>query len=159
MMPFSATLRLAGAAAIFTGVSLTLALAQTGGQASGDANPGEPQVVLTPQAVGGEAVPTTGAKRAAQYENNKDAIEAGRGLYAAFNCSGCHAGGGGGFGPALSDDQWIYGGSLQNIVATLYEGRPRGMPAWRGKIPDEQMWQLAAYVKSLSKPGGIAPPL
>ncbi|KAA0121936.1 cytochrome c [Methylobacterium sp. P1-11] len=33
------------------------------------------------------------------------------------------------------------------------------MPAWRGKIPDEQMWQLAAYVKSLSQPGGIAPPL
>lgn len=42
---------------------------------------------------------------------------------------------------------------------TLYEGRPRGMPAWRGKIPDEQMWQLAAYVKSLNQPGGIAPPL
>lgn len=119
----------------------------------------EPQVVLTPQAVGGAAVPTTGWDKAKKYENDPDAIAAGKGLYAAFNCNGCHAGGGGGFGPALSDDKWIYGGSLPNIVDTLYEGRPRGMPAWRGKIPDEQMWQLAAYVKSLSKPGGIAPPL
>ncbi len=119
----------------------------------------EPQVVLTPQGVGGEAVPTTGWDKARKYENDPDAIAAGKGLYAAFNCNGCHAGGGGGFGPALSDEKWIYGGSLPNIVDTLYEGRPRGMPAWRGKIPDEQMWQLAAYVKSLSKPGGIAPPL
>ena len=119
----------------------------------------EPKVVLTPQGVGGEAVPTTGWDKAKKYENDPDAIAAGKGLYAAFNCNGCHAGGGGGFGPALSDEKWIYGGSLPNIVDTLYEGRPRGMPAWRGKIPDEQMWQLAAYVKSLSKPGGIAPPL
>jgi cytochrome c oxidase cbb3-type subunit 3 len=159
-MVLTASIRLAAALA---GAGLTLALAQTSAKlpsgAASEAGSGEPQVVLTPQAVGGEAVPTTGAKRAAQYENNPDAVEAGRGLYAAFNCSGCHAGGGGGFGPALSDDKWLYGGSLENIVATLYEGRPRGMPAWRGKIPDEQMWQLAAYVKSLSKPGGIAPPL
>ena len=119
----------------------------------------EPQVVLTPQGVGGAPVLTTGAKRAAQVENDPDAIASGKALYAAFNCNGCHAGGGGGFGPALSDTQWLYGGSIENIVATLYQGRPRGMPAWRGKIPDEQMWQLAAYVKSLSKPGGLAPPL
>ena len=124
-----------------------------------DTGGGEPQVVLTPQGVGGAAVPTTGAEMAKKYENDPDAIAAGKGLYAAFNCNGCHAGGGGGFGPALSDDNWIYGGSLPNIVDTLYEGRPKGMPAWRGKIPDEQMWQIAAYVKSLSKPGGIAPPL
>ena len=119
----------------------------------------EPQVVLTPQGVGGEAVPTTGWDKAKKYENDPNSIAAGKALYAAFNCNGCHAGGGGGFGPALSDEKWLYGGSLPNIVDTLYEGRPRGMPAWRGKIPDEQMWQLAAYVKSLSKPGGIAPPL
>ena len=153
MMSLAASLRPAGFAAALVLAGLTVAAAQKPQET------GEPQVVLTPQGVGGEPVPTTGAERAKRYENDKDAIEAGRGLYAAYNCSGCHAGGGGGFGPALSDDQWLYGGSMENIVATLYEGRPRGMPAWRGKIPDEQMWQLAAYVKSLSKPGGIAPPL
>lgn len=153
MMILTPSLRSVGLAAVLALTGLTLAAAQTLPQT------GEPQVVLTPQGVGGQPVPTTGGERAKRYENDKDAIEAGRGLYAAYNCSGCHAGGGGGFGPALSDDKWLYGGSMENIVATLYEGRPRGMPAWRGKIPDEQMWQLAAYVKSLSKPGGIAPPL
>lgn len=145
--------------ALAAGVALANILVLKGASAEEAGSTGEPQVVLTPQGVGGEPVPTTGATRAAQVENNPDAIAAGKGLYAAFNCSGCHAGGGGGFGPALSDTQWLYGGSVENIVATLYEGRPRGMPAWRGKIPDEQMWQLAAYVKSLSKPGGLAPPL
>src|SRR3978361_2025277 len=75
----------------------------------------QPQVVLTPQDVGGAKVPTTGEKRAKTYENDADMIGAGRALYAALNCNGCHAGGGGGFGPALSDDKWIYGGSLPNI--------------------------------------------
>ena len=145
--------------ALAAGVFLASILVLKGASAEEASSTGEPKVVLTPQGVGGEPVPTTGSKRAAQVENNPDAIAAGKGLYAAFNCSGCHAGGGGGFGPALSDTQWLYGGSVENIVATLYEGRPRGMPARRGKIPDEQMWQLAAYVKSLSKPGGLAPPL
>ncbi|MEL6061473.1 MULTISPECIES: c-type cytochrome [unclassified Methylobacterium] len=142
----------AGFLALAAGPALHGALAQ---DSSGNQ---QPQVVLTPQAVGGAAVPTTGADKARKYETDPAAIEQGKALYAAFNCNGCHAGGGGGFGPALSDDTWIYGGSLPNIVDTLYEGRPRGMPAWRGKIPDEQMWQIAAYVKSLSRPGGIAPP-
>ena len=42
------------------------------------------------------------------------------------------------------DDQWIYGGAPANIVATILEGRPNGMPA-QGKIPDHQAMQLAAY--------------
>ena len=59
-------------------------------------------------------------------------------------------------GPALMDDEWIYGGRLEQIHQTLVEGRPNGMPAWGGKIPDEQLWQLAAYVRSLSLPATIA---
>jgi len=30
------------------------------------------------------------------------------------------------------------------------EGRPNGMPSWRGKIPDYQVWEIVAYVRSLS---------
>ena len=44
-------------------------------------------------------------------------------------------------GPALMDDNWIYGSSIENIVATIREGRPNGMPAFRGKVPDDQIWQ------------------
>jgi cytochrome c oxidase cbb3-type subunit 3 len=48
------------------------------------------------------------------------------------------------------DDEWIYGSEPANIFATIIEGRPNGMPSFRGKIPDYQVWQLAAYVRSMS---------
>jgi cytochrome c oxidase cbb3-type subunit 3 len=48
------------------------------------------------------------------------------------------------------DSRWSYGGKIENIVATIREGRPNGMPSFRGKIPDNQIWQIAAFVRSLS---------
>ena len=48
------------------------------------------------------------------------------------------------------DDNWIYGSSIENIHATIRDGRPNGMPSFRGKIPDDQIWQIAAYVRSLA---------
>jgi cytochrome c oxidase cbb3-type subunit 3 len=85
-----------------------------------------------------------------EYEENAVALSDGKRLYTWFNCVGCHAHGGGGMGPALMDDQWIYGGEPDQIFATIVEGRPNGMPSFRGKIPDYQVWQLAAYVRSMS---------
>ena len=63
------------------------------------------------------------------------------------------------FGPPLMDDRWIYGSSLENIVQTIREGRPNGMPSFRGKVPDDQIWELAAYVHSMSglEPKAAAP--
>ena len=84
------------------------------------------------------------------YEDNAWAVTEGKRLYQAYNCNGCHANGGGGMGPALMDDKWIYGSEPQNIYTTIVEGRPNGMPAFGGKVPDQQVWQLVAYVRSLS---------
>jgi cytochrome c oxidase cbb3-type subunit 3 len=56
-------------------------------------------------------------------------------------------------GPPLMDDRWIYGSEPQNIYATIVEGRPNGMPSFRSKVPDSQVWQLVAYVRAL---GGLA---
>jgi cytochrome c oxidase cbb3-type subunit 3 len=39
---------------------------------------------------------------------------------------------------------------MDQIYATIDQGRPNGMPSFHGKIPPEQIWQLAAYVRSLS---------
>jgi cytochrome c oxidase cbb3-type subunit 3 len=91
---------------------------------------------------------------ARQYENNAMHMSNGKALFARFNCSGCHANGGGGSGPALMDGAWTYGSDIENIVATMREGRPNGMPSFRGKIADGQIWELAAYVRSLA---GLAP--
>jgi cytochrome c oxidase cbb3-type subunit 3 len=84
------------------------------------------------------------------YEQNAYAISQGQHLYNYFNCVGCHAHGGGDKGPALMDDKWIYGSRPEQIFATIVQGRPNGMPAFRGHIPDYQVWELVAYVRSLS---------
>jgi cytochrome c oxidase cbb3-type subunit 3 len=94
--------------------------------------------------------------RAAAYYNNVDAVNTGKRLFQQYNCSGCHSNGGGGMGPDLMDDVWIYGGRLEQIHQTLVDGRPNGMPSWGGKVPDEQLWQLSAYVRSLSLPQTLA---
>jgi cytochrome c oxidase cbb3-type subunit 3 len=92
---------------------------------------------------------TTGKGK--EFEENAYHISQGQKLYTMFNCNGCHSNGGGGSGPALMDDRWIYGGSIENIVLTIREGRPNGMPSFRGKIPDDQIWEIAAYVRSMGR--------
>jgi cytochrome c oxidase cbb3-type subunit 3 len=108
------------------------------------------EVALVDLAPGGVPPERGACPEAATYDGNPDQIAAGRQLYVAFNCVGCHFNGGGGMGPALMDDHWIYGSSMQNIASTIREGRPKGMPSFRAMVGDEQVWQLAAYVRSLS---------
>ena len=105
----------------------------------------------------GPNVPVPDAKN--EYEENAYAMNEGKRLFEQYNCSGCHFHGGGGIGPALMDDKWIYGSAPQNIYETIVEGRPNGMPAFAGKIPDDQIWQLVAYVRSMSglTPKGASP--
>ena len=81
--------------------------------------------------------------------DNAYALSEGKRLYSAYNCNGCHANGGGAIGPALMDHRWIYGSRPEQIYSTIVEGRPNGMPAFGGRIPDQQVWQLVAYVQSL----------
>jgi cytochrome c oxidase cbb3-type subunit 3 len=85
-----------------------------------------------------------------EYENNAFALSEGKRLYQQMNCTGCHANGGGAIGPALMDDKWIYGSQPDQVFSTIVEGRPNGMPAFHGKLADYQVWQIAAYVRSLS---------
>jgi len=84
------------------------------------------------------------------FQHDAYAMAEGKRLFDSYNCSGCHAHGGGGMGPALMDDQWIYGSNPANIFETIVEGRPNGMPSFRNKIPDQQVWQLVAYVQSMN---------
>ena len=92
------------------------------------------------------------------YEGNAYAISEGQRLYTWYNCTGCHFRGGGGIGPPLMDDLWIYGGDPGNIFDTIVQGRPNGMPSWRGKIPEYQIWQIVAYVQSMDASQRIASP-
>jgi len=84
------------------------------------------------------------------YENNAYHVSQGAKWYRWFNCNGCHGNGGGAIGPALMDEQWRYGGTIDHIHASIMEGRPNGMPSWRGKLTDQQAWQISAFVRTLS---------
>ncbi len=94
--------------------------------------------------------PTAPADVESPFHGNAYGLSEGKRLYASYNCVGCHHNGGGGIGPALMDHRWIYGNRPAQIYSTIVEGRPNGMPAFGGRIPEQQVWQLVAYVESLS---------
>jgi cytochrome c oxidase cbb3-type subunit 3 len=97
---------------------------------------------------GGSPAPALSIKN--PLEGRAYDLSEGKRLYQWYNCNGCHAAGGGAIGPPLMDDKWIYGGQPEQVFASIVEGRPNGMPTWRGKIPDSEVWQLAAYVRSMT---------
>jgi cytochrome c oxidase cbb3-type subunit III len=85
------------------------------------------------------------------YADDPVARAEGRALYASMNCAGCHGpAGGGGIGPPLADTDWIYGGQPENVVETVLQGRPNGMPAFGARLPRAEAWKLAAYVLTLA---------
>lgn len=77
-------------------------------------------------------------------------VSQGKRLFEQWNCSGCHSHGGGGMGPPLMDNAWLYGSSPDSIVSTIVNGRPNGMPSFRDRITNHQLSQLAAYVRSMA---------
>lgn len=103
--------------------------------------------------------PRNGEQRRFYDERNAYDMAQGKRWFRWFNCAGCHSNGGGGMGPALMDDTWLYGKEPQQIYTTIMDGRPNGMPAFRGRIQEEQVWQLVAYVRSMSglMPSDAAP--
>ena len=86
-----------------------------------------------------------------KYIGKKEHIAAGKDLYL-IACAGCHGPSGeGGRGPSL-----MLGPAAQNkrptdVFNSIKNGVPGGdMPPF--PMPEEQLWQLTAYVRSLSRP-------
>ncbi|MFL5380913.1 MAG: c-type cytochrome [Longimicrobiaceae bacterium] len=113
-----------------------------------------------PSATPGSEVQTSGGfvagpplpeiKVVTPYLNNAWAVSEGKSLYLQMNCVGCHFHGGGGIGPPLMDDRWIYGAQPENIYQSIQEGRPNGMPAWGSRLSSDQIWKITVYVMSMS---------
>ncbi|MBF0380904.1 MAG: cytochrome-c oxidase, cbb3-type subunit III [Magnetococcales bacterium] len=85
------------------------------------------------------------------------AVSAGKAIFG-DNCAPCHGGGGvgakaGGF-PALVDDDWLYGGTLEQISETIHMGRAGQMPphldSAEGSFTAAQVNDLTQYTLSLS---------
>ncbi len=104
----------------------------------------------------------TPAAIAANPELRAFALAGGRGAFA-INCAGCHGAGGqgaqGGF-PSLADDEWIWGGSMEAIQATIQHGirnaeddaaRTSMMPRFAdGVLTPVQINDVAEHVLSLA---------
>lgn len=104
-----------------------------------------------------------------QISNDKDLYEfarVGGGVAFRNNCAACHgtgAAGGKGY-PNLNDDDWLWGGTLDDIYATIKygirSGNPKGhegaMMAWRDSLKTDDIDHVAEYVVHLHE-GDAAP--
>jgi cytochrome c(L) len=86
------------------------------------------------------------------YTGKAEAIQEGRTLFLQNGCSACHgAGGGGGMGPALLDDEWKFGSDDLTLFKLIKGEIPQQtMPAaFGGVLQDDQIWKLLAFIRSL----------
>lgn len=70
----------------------------------------------------------------------------------ADQCSFCHGESGEGMAdlgaPRLADAIWLYGGSREDIVATITTARAGVMPAWEGRLDEATLKMLTVWVHS-----------
>lgn len=87
---------------------------------------------------------------------NPEKISEGKGLYDS-NCAACHRADGGGLvGPNLTDQAWIHGGSIEEIIKSITEGIPsKGMIAWGSILGAKKIESITSYIYSLQ---GTNPP-
>lgn len=86
-----------------------------------------------------------------ELATNTDANKMGRRLFA-NNCAVCHgAAGMGSYGfPNLTDEEWIWGSSDEDIKTTLLQGRQAAMPAWGAALGDSGVAEVSEYVMKLA---------
>lgn len=85
-------------------------------------------------------------------EHDAALAAAGATVYA-DNCAACHGETGGGDStqgaPALNDAIWLYGGDRDTITASVHGARFGVMPAWAGRLSEDEVRAVASYVHSL----------
>ncbi len=90
-------------------------------------------------------------KKLNPFTGESAAIADGKKLWFKYNCYGCHGTqGGGGMGASLIDALWQYGGDDASVFNTIKNGQGQ-MPALgqMANIPDEEIWKIIAYMRSL----------
>jgi cytochrome c oxidase cbb3-type subunit 3 len=83
--------------------------------------------------------------------NDPAALKIGERLFSTY-CTTCHgsdARGVRGF-PNLRDDDWLYGGTPEDIEHTILNGRNGVMPPWEPVLGYEGVFQVSEFVRSLS---------
>lgn len=83
--------------------------------------------------------------------NDPEAVKVGRRLFVSYcaTCHGADARGVRGF-PNLRDLDWIWGGSPEAIQQTITNGRQAVMPAWGEILSEDDIFNVAEYVRGMS---------
>jgi mono/diheme cytochrome c family protein len=114
--------------------------------------------------VGATGVIAQGKPDAAKVKNpvaaTPESVAAGKTTYQR-NCASCHGTSGeGGPGndlipaaPSLVDGKWDHGSTDGEIFDNIKNGVPPdfNMVPWKDKLPDEQIWNVVNYVRSIAK--------
>lgn len=158
MIPIHVTTRAARALALGGMTALAIGAchrdsspeAVRGGAAGAVALPPDSLLAAVPVGdIAGVAASTLAEHIPNPYAGNTAAILAGKQLFTRMNCVGCHGYDlHGGMGPNLTDTYWRYGGAPAQIYKSIYEGRPKGMPAWGRALPRDDIWKIVAYIQA-----------
>jgi mono/diheme cytochrome c family protein len=79
-------------------------------------------------------------------------IGRGKALFEKYNCGSCHRndGGGNAIGPNLTDEYWLHGGDINDVVTTIKDGvQAKGMPVWGGLLSPNDLKDISFFVLSL----------
>lgn len=117
------------------------------------------QLVSAGGPVTGREVPKPTAKAQAAPEaevkelaplTDEASLSQGKQIFAQ-NCVACHGKlGEGGIGPNLTDEYWLHGAGMNNIVHTIKVGVPaKGMISWRAVLNEDKIAKVASYIITL----------
>ena len=86
------------------------------------------------------------------YDGAGGKFEAGKQVFVE-KCVACHQASGAGvagLGPNMTDDCYIHGGSMSELMATVLNGVPgKPMTPWKGVLSDDQIRDVVLFVHSL----------
>jgi putative heme-binding domain-containing protein len=106
-----------------------------------------------------------GARPAAQAKTDREtnplagnalAVKQGQNIFRG-RCAVCHGIDAKGYrGSDLTTGDWVHGGSDRQIFRTITTGVPGTEMPGSGNLSEDEVWQLIAYLRTLSAPGGPA---
>jgi len=111
--------------------------------------------MISPDDVGNVVAYVRSLSNSTASDAPADKVAAGKAVFAA-NCVSCHGEDAKGKtdvgAPNLTDKFWIYGGDLQSIHDTVWNGRQGHMPTWESRLSAADRKILALYLVDLRSP-------
>ena len=89
-------------------------------------------------------------QRVSIFEGNFWNVSQGSLYFTWYGCGRCHGDDAKGV-LDLGDERWRYGGSIKDIFDSIADGRQGGMPAYRSRMSEEQLWEVSGYVLHMHK--------